>query len=648
MKSLVIVCATLITAPVFSQMHASVETTGAMRSARNAPRIDVVGTPSAYAVKLLDFNGPGMDFSPSPYRDGIVFVSSRSKKEVLADQETFLNLFYTSESEDGTFAVPAPLEAEIISPYHEGPVFFFADGTKKIITRNALVKKSKAKDGSVSPLELAISGLTPSGKWSEPIALPFVNPGYSVGHPAMSSDGKTLYFSSNMPGTVGESDLFVSRLEDGVWTKPENLGSKINTSGQELFPYIYRDSLLFFASNGHGGMGGLDIFYCDLKTADRKMLTFSAPVNSAADDFGILVERQGTSGFFSSNREGGRGQDDIYYFEEVQPFIEIQMYDSVTHHPVMHASVVLSAPGYRSEVTSDAFGKAAFRIRPMASSTLIVRATGYATADRQLVASALEAAGDNRITVQLAPLALPTRYATTGLGYSGRSGLSNVISFDSRPLDVDVQHDVPIPAEDPRAGADSISSPALNVIAVEVINDLPALMLVRNDSIFETTVSSESILRNAALGIGITIPQGAKRHDYEEIIRKQIDAHGYVIGTFLLIRSFFFDSGKTWVRNDASAQLDKIIEVMVAHPEVHLQMTFHADSRGTDAFNLDLSKARAEAVTSYLGKAGIKSERISSRFVGESQPLNDCGDLSDCNDLLHQINRTAEFKLLLR
>jgi outer membrane protein OmpA-like peptidoglycan-associated protein len=116
----------------------------------------------------------------------------------------------------------------------------------------------------------------------------------------------------------------------------------------------------------------------------------------------------------------------------------------------------------------------------------------------------------------------------------------------------------------------------------------------------------------------------------------------------LLIRRFFFDSGKTWVRNDASAQLDKIIEIMHAYPQFKLEMTFHADSRGTDDFNLDLSKARAVEVTAYLTQSGIIKDRIHSSFVGESRLLMDCGDLSDCDELLHQINRTVEFKFITR
>lgn len=603
---------------------------------------------SIYAVKPTAFNGRGMDFSPFPYRNGIVFVSSRSKKgNEQTGEQTFLNLFFTAEAEDGIFSVPQPLETKTISPYHEGPLVFFADGTRRIFTRNAFIKKSRVKDGAVNPLELAASEMTASGEWSEPVALPFVGPGYSVAHPAITSDGKTLYFSSDMPGTVGQSDIFVSKLENGTWATPRNLGRAINTEGQELFPYIYNDSLLFFASNGRGGLGGLDIFYCNLKSKDATIHTFPGPVNSTSDDFGICVEEEGASGFFSSNRAGGAGQDDIYYFEEIRSFVEIQLYDSVTRHFVPDATLSLTSQNRSREVKSDLSGKVEFRARAVSTTQVRITAPGYEPAAIELIPDLLQQE-HHRLAILLKPTKVISTHLAAGIRQQQRSGVTNVITFSSSPLDVDVQTESPQPAADEGEMTDSAALPSLKVIAVEVINDVPALIFVRNDSIHLAAAVSETTLESRHLGLSIEIPQGAKRHDYEEIIRKQVEIHGHSISSFLLIRSFFFDSGKTWVRNDASAQLDKIIEVMAVHPEVHLQMTFHSDSRGTEAFNLDLSKARAEEVIQYLERGGIKRTRIFSRFVGESQPLNDCVDLSDCDELLHQINRTAEFKFLVK
>ncbi|MEX2234576.1 MAG: OmpA family protein [Cyclobacteriaceae bacterium] len=608
---------------------------------------------SRYAVKAVNFNSSGMDFSPFSYGSGIVFVSSRPRKRgVNADVETFLSLFYTEESEDGTFSEPVALDGGNNSSYHEGPAVFFDNGNRRIFSRNSLTKSNKLKDGSVNTLVLAQSERTASGKWTEPVILPFGGPEYSVAHPAVSTDGTTLYFSSNIPGTFGESDLFVSKFENGLWSQPRNLGAAINTPGRELFPSLYNDSILFFSSDGHSGMGGLDLFFCNLSAREPTVTNFGAPVNSRSDDFGVVMEHGSSSGFFSSNRAGGVGADDIYFFEEIQPYAEIQLYDSLTRHYISEASLILSKGGVIvGQTRSDLTGEAEFRLSSMGEYTLSISAPGYKSVELALNPALWPVNQQAQIKVYLNPLKSKIEgRLSVAVHTRERSKVTNVISFTSSPLDVDlVAESASRPAEtvDPVL-SDSIAAPFLKVIVIEIINDLPAIIIAKNDSIHEMKLVSGSVLANSSLNLEIAIPRGAKRNDFEAIIREQILAQGYGISRFLLIRSFFFDSGKTWVRNDACAQLDKIIEVMLTYPQIDLEMIFHSDSRGTESFNLDLSKARSEEVKHYLKLAGIQVERIITRFVGEGQLLNDCGDLSDCGEMLHQINRTAEFKFIIR
>ncbi|MEX1240271.1 MAG: OmpA family protein, partial [Cyclobacteriaceae bacterium] len=583
----------------------------------------------------------------------IVFVSSRPKKSnANAEAEDFLGLFYTEESEDGRFSAPEALDAGSVSTYHEGPVVFFENGNRKILSRNAFVKKSRIADGSVNTLSLAQSERMASGKWTDPVNLSFASPEYSVAHPALSADGKALYFSSNMPGTHGESDLFMSTYENGSWSAPRNLGVNINTPGQELFPSLYNDSILFFASNGHSGLGGLDLFACNLSSAELTVVNLGAPINSRNDDFGIFMEPGGSSGFFSSNRAGGAGADDIYYFEEIQPYAEIQLYDSLTRKYVRDAKLTLYTSGIIvGQTQTDLIGEAEFRLRPSQEYLLSISAPGYSPTQIKLTPALWPLNQQAEIKVYLRPLRSQAEMrASVGIHRRERSSVTNVISFTSSPLDVDLVADASSHAVAliDSVFVDSVSAPYLKVFAVEVVNNLPAIMLVKNDTIHELKGLSGSVMENPDLNVKIDIPRGAKRNDYEGIIREQITSQGYAISRFLLIRSFFFDSGKAWVRNDACAQLDKIIEVMLAYKEIDLEMIFHSDSRGTEAFNLDLSKARAEEVKMYLTQAGVKPERIITRFVGEGQLLNDCGDLADCDEMLHQINRTAEFKFLVR
>ena len=605
-----------------------------------------------FAVKAVDFNSAGMDFSPFPYRNGLVFVSSRTIKGASPDTpEGFLNLLYTEEAEDGRFSPPVAMTSGNHSAYHEGPVVFFDKEQKKIISRNLFVKNGRMKDGSVNTLSLAQSTLSAAGVWSEPAPLPFASSEFSVAHPAISADGTTLYFASNMPGTEGESDLFVSKFENGSWSKPRNLGAEINTPGQELFPFLFNDSTLFFASNGHSGLGGLDLFYCNLRDGHPAVENLGAPVNSPADDFGIFVEQDGSSGFFSSNRPGGKGADDVYYFEEIRPFASIQLYDSLTRRPVKGAGLTLmSNDAIVGQTKSDFQGQAEFRLSPLRDYTLSVSAAGYQSPQIELTPALWPASQVAQVKVYMAPLYQTSAVAgPLAIRTRQRTSLTNEISFSSSALDVDVVAEATGQPVDTTSldGMDNSGVPRLTVVAAEVVNDLPSIIVVKNDTIHALKTVSASTIAGTNLNVQIDIPQGARRNDYEKIITEQVMLQGYAIAKFLLIRSFFFDSGKTWVRNDACAQLDKIVDVMTTYGGLKVQMIFHSDSRGTDSFNLDLSKARAEEVKTYLERAGIRPERILSHFVGESNLLNDCGDLADCDELLHQTNRSVEFKFIL-
>jgi hypothetical protein len=161
---------------------------------------------------------------------------------------------------------------------------------------------------------------------------------YSFSQPSVTAEGKSLYFSSNMPGGMGGTDIYMSQSENGTWTKPVNLGNRINTPGDEMFPFIYQDTILYFSSNGHGGLGGLDLFKINLKdTATIENL--GVPMNSPNDDFGIVLEDNGLSGYLASNRVNGKGGDDIYGFKVIRITITIKIVDESTALPVANAEI---------------------------------------------------------------------------------------------------------------------------------------------------------------------------------------------------------------------------------------------------------------------------------------------------------------------
>lgn len=275
---------------------------------------------AAYFMENLVVNSDRADFSPAYYKDGIVFVSSREIEKLFPqnkyywDESYYLDLYYTQNA-DSTEDYFSSFSKRINTIYHEGPTVFFGDDKRMIFTRNNFNQgRRKLSDDGINHLKLFYSELTDEDeKWSKPVELPFNSDHYSVGHPTITSDEKRLYFASDMPGTLGKADIFYSDfIGDSIWTEPKNMGLKINTPAEEMFPFIYQDTLLYFASKGHLGLGGLDLYRINLKDKSANPENMGQPLNSDYDDFGLIME--GNAGYFSSNRPGGKGNDDIYRF----------------------------------------------------------------------------------------------------------------------------------------------------------------------------------------------------------------------------------------------------------------------------------------------------------------------------------------------
>jgi outer membrane protein OmpA-like peptidoglycan-associated protein len=211
-----------------------------------------------------------------------------------------------------------PLRKGINSRYHEGPLAFYSSYDSVVFTRNNFLngrfQTSKDKTNKLK-IYFANTRTDASDEWTNITEFPYNSNEYSTGHPALSTDGRSLYFASDMPGGYGGTDLYVSVFQNGRWSRPRNLGPEINTAGNEMFPFLDENNDLYFASNGHPGLGGLDIFIARSKgkdfTTPRNM---GAPINSNQDDFGLIYSNDTDEGFFTSNREGGRGDDDIYRF----------------------------------------------------------------------------------------------------------------------------------------------------------------------------------------------------------------------------------------------------------------------------------------------------------------------------------------------
>jgi len=305
-----------------------------------------------YQVKNITDGMNGSDFGPSYYGDKIVFASSSIDTEGSKIHEwnglPYLDLFEAEIDENGQLKNIQKLEGDINSPYHESSAVFTKDGKTIYFTRNNYIngKKKRGKERLVT-LKIYRASLQEDGTWGNVVELPFNEDSYSTAHPALNPEENRLYFSSNRNGSLGASDIwYVDILGNGNYGQPVNLGSKINTKQRESFPFISKTGDLYFASDGHTGLGGLDIFVVSLnETRPYPTVTnLKKPINSNLDDFGYVMDETGKIGYISSNRFGDQGSssDDILAFTaDCKITIQGMVTDAKTGAPLQGSDVVL-------------------------------------------------------------------------------------------------------------------------------------------------------------------------------------------------------------------------------------------------------------------------------------------------------------------
>ena len=378
------------------------------------------------------------------------------------------------------------------------------------------------------------------GKWKNVQPMPFNSKTYDVGHPTLSADGSKLYFTSNMPGGFGQSDIyFVDVLGNGNYSKPENMGKKVNSKFKEVFPHI-KDNILYFSSNRTDeGLGGLDIYAVKLlgkgKVSDR--LHLDPPVNSIADDLSYIYDEKNKIGYFSSNREIGKGEDDIYSFKETRPLV-FDCYQTISGEVVDAGS---NQPLAFSEVTLfDVFDKEVMKVK-----------TG---ADGKFLFEKATCSANYRIK------AYKKHLGTTEI---------NIVTKDTHKAD--------------------------NHFVLKISDNF------------------------------IVMRRGKK---------------------MLNISSIYFDYDSSKINSRAATQLNKVVTTMKRYPNMVIELGAHTDSRGGDAYNLKLSKARAHSTVEYIiNKGGISSERITGEGYGETRLVNHCDNAhkNKCTKKEHEMNRRSEF-----
>lgn len=338
----------------------------------------------AYMLTALPLDFTVSMFGPTLYGNGIVFAGETEISSAASTNPwtgySFLDMFYMEKDKNGNWDIPKEFSSELNGRFHDGPATFNAAQDHIIYTRSAMKnqKKQLVNEDNENQFYLYESKKT-DGKWSEPKELSFNSPTYSVGHPTLSQDGKTLYFSSNMSGGYGGSDIYKSTYDGTNWGEPINLGKTINTPGNEVFPFISKKGKLYFSSEGHQTLGGLDIF----SSVNRggvwsSPVNLAYPMNSSQDDFAIAINDNDTTGYISSNRSG---VDMIYEYINVPTTFVVQGIASLkaSTMPIDGVEITLInlTDGDSARVNTGRDGKFKFNLLPSKSYVLTGKKDGY-------------------------------------------------------------------------------------------------------------------------------------------------------------------------------------------------------------------------------------------------------------------------------
>jgi len=366
--------------------------------------------PTGYIVENMRyFNSRQRDFSPAFVSDDYNEVFFTSTREDATGNDThgatgqnFADLFSSSRDRKGKWSIPVPVE-KLNSEFEDGTPNVSSDFTTLYITR---CKKGKNQQLGCQILSSKLSG----GEWSDPkVELEALGDSVTTAHPAISPDGLTLYFVSDMPGGLGENDIWkVSRdSEGGSWGSPVNLGEAINTPGNELYPFVHADGSLYFSSDSRVGLGGLDIYRATLdETQTWRLENMKPPINSPEDDFGIVFEEEVERGFFSSSRKG-RGNDDLFSF--VLPPLEFSVNGVVRDErsdEILQNSVVKSvgSDGITVETNTGEEGTFRFMLKPGTDYVFIASQPGYLNGKERESTRGLDQSRDFEVTIYLASI----------------------------------------------------------------------------------------------------------------------------------------------------------------------------------------------------------------------------------------------------
>lgn len=573
-------------------------------------------------IRKVPINSPQADLGMSVMGEFLLFSSARGEgtggsRGYAWDDEPFLNL-YSAELKGETAENPLVMRQHINSRWHDGTVSFDSLAKRMYFTRNNVwygtVQKSKRGELNLGIyFSDVVKGEFGQEEWGNIIPFDHNDPEFNLGHPNVSPDGRTLYFASDRPGGEGGVDIWMCKNLGNQWGAPENLGPKVNTPGDEMHPHMAANGTLYFASNGHPGLGGFDLFFSRIgSTGPGNVFNLGYPMSTRFNDHGLILINDST-GFFVSDRTGGVGSDDIYgcTIRPQQMRLAGRVIDKATKEPIETASITVKdgmgetvrkanvqmLPGGKFSIDAD------YRERYL----LAANATGYNQAEKSV------ATNDD----QLEEIVIEMEkydYLAEGTVLDGNTNL-------------------------PLAGASVVLTDGQGTEVARHITDesgrysFPLL----KETDYRLQADKENYFKQSA--------RISTRTATSPIIRTDFRLFPLEVNQVVRLDNIFYDYNKWNIRPDAAIELDKLVQTLRDNPTVRIELSSHTDCRGKDAYNMSLSEKRAKSAVDYLISQGIEKGRLVSKGYGESKPSETCA-CEKCSEEQHQNNRRTEFKVL--
>lgn len=598
------------------------------------------------------------EYAPFLMDSSLLILSDRPQQQTInpaAADVRYYSIYSTPYKNHGQlkFDKPVLFDRQIDNPFHDGPVYYCAKDSTLYLTRSS--KQAYASKDHVDFLGIYLSKYK-NGRWSVPVPFIYNSDSYNIAHPVMDDSENRLYFASDMPGTVGGMDLWYCERQPNGWSKPVNLGKYVNTPGQEVSPSNFAN-YIYFSSDGHGGYGNFDVFRTSIDKSYSDLYTMRAPLNSPYDDLCVFFMDE-TSAYFSSNRPGGLGGDDIYLYHVVEEATVFKSFKGQLLNSGLPEGTKLNLLNSNGEVIQTTelqadgtfefigvVGNASYTVQPeeaqVAEGAKMQLFNNHGDVVQEVTA--------NKFGGFKFELLTPEDYDNLSLMAYDDGSILALDILGQLDADSTEMEGITIFIEDPSGnllgqtytdstghfGFKSLSPTDRYVIRANITDPNSTINVLNQegDVIQSIRLSEDKTFVYVRLSENdkvITLSNDMKIRENENFNLPAIH--------------YGFDEYE--LNSEGREQVDKLIRIIRENPNIKVVLSGHTDSKGSDSYNKKLSQKRIESVIAYMQAKGVDVSQVEGTGYGETQLLNECDDGVECTEEQHARNRRTEFKVI--